>query len=339
MNKSLKKLIQNDSKIQYFTGEKEIIKQGLTPLLAEKNNSIIIQKANLLEHSKYLNWQKKGKQLIETLNFNSIEFLIFKGFAYTFLIYDESHFRPYSDIDVFIKEKNYDKVEQLLNELGYKKLPSRQGKFISFQNSFYNNQKPTTTIDLHWQINNRIELHKHFEFNRVYRNSIHLKQPNFKTLNQIDAFILACFHYQAHRPEDRKHIWLYDLALLWNKMDDKTQSQCLQASKKKALTHILNAILIQLNNTFKNSINVNLEQLDYSKNSQDYLINRNRKISDIRLRLKNIHGIRNKIKYLSEYIFQKKVYVKERFKVKSNVWIYAYYPRMWIEDLIKLFKS
>ena len=341
MNKFLKKLVDNDCQIKNYTNNQEIIKQGLAPILANQIDSTTIQKANLLEQSKYLNWQAKAKVLFDCLNKHRIKFLVFKGFAYSFLLYDKSHIRPYSDIDILVQEFDYKKVEKLLQQLGYTLLPSRQGKFISFQNSFYDNNIPQTTIDLHWQINNRIEIHAHFQFSPLYLKAIDIDSPpfNFKSLNQIDAYLLACFHYQAHRPDDRKHIWLYDLALIWSNMDKETQNKCLQSAKKRQLTQIVNSILTQLKQSFTGCIEAQLEPIEDNEPSQEYLKHRNKKLTDIKNRLTNIKGLNNKIKYLSEYIFQSKSYVKNRYHTQSNVWVYFYYPRMWIEDILKLFKT
>lgn len=341
MNKFLKKLVNNDCKINTYTSNQQIIKQGLAPLLALNNTSTTIQKANLLEQSKYLNWQDKATVLFDNLNKNNIKFLVFKGFAYSFLLYNKSHIRPYSDIDIIVQEPDYLKAENLLEQLSYKRMPSRQGKFISFQNSFYDNNRPQTTIDLHWQINNRIELHQHFKFEQLYLNAIDIDSPplNFRTLNQIDAFILASFHYQAHRPNDRKHIWLYDLALLWHNMDTETQSNCIEIAQQRQQINIVIAILNQLKHTFINCIEASTQNFKITEASQDYLKNRDRKVTDIKIRLKNIKGFNSKIKYLSEYIFQNKRYVQNRYRTQSKVWVYMYYPRMWIEDLFKLFKN
>ena len=110
MNKYLKKLVENDCKLNSYVNDHEIIEHGLAPILALKSNSTTLQKANLLEQSKYLNWQEKAKVLFEELNNKNIKFIVFKGFAYSFLLYDQSHIRPYSDIDILVKESDYEPV-------------------------------------------------------------------------------------------------------------------------------------------------------------------------------------------------------------------------------------
>ncbi len=341
MNKFLEKLIKNDSKLSSFNKEPEIIQQGLAPLLAQTNNSLMIQKANLLEKNKLQNWKSKAQILFDKLSEQNIPFLVFKGFAFTHLLYQNSHLRPYSDIDIIIDKHDYEEVKLILLQLNYQLYPSRQGEFVSFQNSFYDNSSPQTVIDLHWKINNRIEFHKHFDFTELLSDAQTLRFDNstFKTLSNSDTFILGCFHYQAHRPHDRKHIWLYDLALLWNTMDISIQKQCLaKANHTKQSAIVLNTLnLLAL--TFKNCFDLDLEEEVYKREPTEfYLHKRNRKLSDIKTRLKSIKGLNNKIRFLSEYIFQNSDYVKQRFSLKSKRWAYLYYFKMWYEDLRKLFK-
>jgi hypothetical protein len=345
MSELLQKLIQNDIKLAEFTDENAIIQHGLAPLIiqtSQTQQSLNLTKARLLEQAKFQNWKQKAEILFSELNKNAIDFLVFKGFAFTYLLYQNSPLRPHSDIDIIIEKKDYDKVRHILVELGYQQFPSRQGQFVSFQNSFYDNKTPQAVIDLHWQINNRIEFHQYFTFQDLYRNSIDLKTDtfSFKTLGLIDAFILGCFHYQAHRPEDRKHIWLYDLALLWSELSDSEQFACFDKAKSTQQTTIVMETLKQLKQTYNDCLVIKLSLIaETNEATSHYLKPRKNKFSDIISCLKNIKGISNKLKFISEYVFQSRAYVKNRYHLSSNSWVYLYYPRMWIEDIVKLFKN
>ena len=342
MSAFLSKLIKQDCQLKAFSTEQEIIQQGLAPLLCLNQPSLVLQKADLLEQFKHQNWQKKASILFLKLSENNIRFLVFKGFAFTHLLYNSAHIRPYSDIDIIVEQSDYILVADILKQLGYQQYPSRQGEFVSFQNSFFDRGSPNTVFDVHWQINNRIEFHKHFHFNDLYQNAIELKTTPiaFKSLGFIDAFILGCFHYHAHRPIDRKHIWLYDLAQLWNKMDKHLQKKCLHKAKQSKQSGIVFNTLFLLQNTFDECFDFNFEiPQSQSETTNYYLQQRTNKISDIKTRIKNINGLKNKIIFISEYVFQSKQYVLNRYHLKSGSWVYFYYPRMWAEDIFKLFKK
>ncbi|MBL4659119.1 MAG: nucleotidyltransferase family protein [Alcanivoracaceae bacterium] len=341
MNAFLQKLINNDNKLKKFSADRQIIHQGLAPIMAQNSESITIQKANLLENVKLQNWQRRAKHLFSELCGENIRFLVFKGFSYTYLLYNQSNIRPYTDIDVLINQTDYDRVSDILIKLGYQHYPSRQGQFVSFQNSFFDGNSPQTVIDLHWQINNRIEFHQYFQFADLYKHALVIKTSaiQFKTLNLIDAFIVGCFHYQAHRVEDKKHIWLYDLAIIWNIMNSQQQTNCLNKAQTTNQSKIILTTLKQLNKTFINCLYLDeIVANQHKEATEDYLLKRHRKMTDIKIRLANIKGLRNKLKFLSEYIFQKTDYVQHRYQLKSKNWIYLYYPKMWLQDLLKLFK-
>lgn len=341
MNDFLQLLIDSDRKIKSYATSQHIIKQGLAPLIALQDRSQTIQKANLLEFAKYQNWQKKAAQLFDRFKNNDIRFLVFKGFSYSHLLYNNTSIRPYSDIDILIQYKDYKRVSTILNDLSYQCFPSRQGEFISFQNTFFDQKPLKTLFDIHWQINNRIEFHQHFSFTDLYDSAQTIETPEvcFKTLCNSVAFIYGSFHFLAHRPEDRKHIWLYDLAILWNNMAADEQKKCLMHAKKTHQSEIVKKALLILEETFGALIkyDANLIQKNHEATSS-YVRRRKRKFTDIKTRIKNINGLSNKLKYISEYIFQDKAYMQNRYHLKSGFWVVFYYPRMWFEDIIKLFK-
>ncbi|HHL32240.1 MAG TPA: hypothetical protein ENJ41_06600 [Oceanospirillales bacterium] len=333
------KLIKNDTHI--YSDDQDIIFQGMAPIVARRTKSTTLSKADLFEQVKFQNWQTKAGQLFQQLAENNIKFLVFKGFAYSYLHYAKSHIRPYADIDILIQQSDYIEVENILQNLGYRCYPSRQGQFVSFQNSFFDEHRPQTVFDLHWQINNRLEFHKHFPFAQLWHEAQLIKTATieFKTLSMMHGLVLACFHYQAHREADRKHIWLYDIAIMWTQMSSSQQQQCLLFAQSIQQSKIVNTTLILLQKTFNNCIDINnISHNNQHENTETYLKKRPKKVVDIHNRLKNIHGLRNKTKFIAEYLFQSKAYMQNRYKLSSRKWIYLYYPKMWLQDILKLFK-
>ncbi len=333
--------IANDAQLINFTQTSTVINQGLVPIFSFWKPTTELQKANLLETAKHRNWQSKAKQLVELFNQYNIKFILFKGFAYNYTLYKKQSLRPHSDIDVFIDKKDYKLIEKLLHQLNYKAVASRQGRFVSYQNSFYDDNKINTVFDIHWQISNRTEIHPYFQFEKIYKNSTTITSADlsFQTLDSIHAFIYACFHFQAHRPEDRKHIWLYDLALMWKGFSINEKNKCLDLALSYNLYDLVGGTLHVLNSTFGKLISfepINNRPFTFQSN---YLQSRNLKGGDFLYRLKNLNGIKEKILYISEYLFQSTYYVQSRYVLKSRRWVYLYYPRMWLEDIIKLIKK
>jgi len=342
VNKFLDKLIENDSLLNNYSHDKDIIQQGLAPLLAAKNKSLLLQKNLLYEQLKSYTWDTKAVKIFNLLHEKKIRFIVFKGFAFTHCLYNSEILRPYSDIDILINKKDYASVSEIFQQLSFKCFPSRQGQFVSFQNSFFDDETPPMVIDLHWQINNRIEFHHHFPFENLYFNcyTIKVKNLTFKTLNMEFAYIIGCFHYYAHRPEHRKHIWLYDLALIWNSMDYDCKQRCIALAQNSKNTQLVQSSLKLLNATFTRCFDdLPVFVINKKEFSAKFLKPRNNKFVDIINRIRSIKGLKNKLKFCSEYIVQDKNYMQNRFNLKSKKWLFLYYPRMWFQDIIKLFKK
>ncbi len=337
----LSQLITNDIKLADFTQTANIIHHGLAPILSVYRPTTELQKSKLLEIVKHSNWHSKVQQLTQLLNQHNIKFILFKGFAYNYTLYQNQPLRPHSDIDVFVDKKDYKFIENFLLELGYKAVASRQGRFVSFQNSFYDGKKINTIFDIHWQISNRLEIHAFFPFEKLYKSSITIKDADFtfQTLDSIHTFIYACFHFQAHRPEDRKHIWLYDIALLWMTLNKTQKEQCLNLALDYNLYDLIGGTLQILQSTFGNKLIIYHAINKPFAEKSTYLKARKHKAGDFLQRLNKLNGFKEKLLYLSEYLFQSRHYVQSRYKLQSSRWVYFFYPRMWFEDICKLIKK
>lgn len=332
----LKELFNQDQIISGYSSNIDIVEQGIGPLLEYTGSSTTLtKKISLLQQATLPHWLKALEQLSTQF---SKPFIVFKGYALCHSIYPENWLRPFADIDVFIHINHYPEVEKILLKGGFKKIGSRKGQFISHQNSFTKQLPNQTqvTLDIHWQLNNRPEFHKYFPFEQVLATSETHK--TYQSLDLASAFILSAFHYYAHRPTDRKHIWLYDMALLWNQMGRSLQFKTLDLAKKTRQLQICHQALSQLKGTF-NLSDFDHNGSDLQEKTDKYLKKRTLKIHDFKIRLSNTPGLINKCKYIGEYLFQPYDYVQHRYGLNSTSLIWLYYPVMWVQDILKLFKK
>jgi hypothetical protein len=122
-------------------------------------------------------------------------------------------------------------------------------------------------------------------------------------------------------------------------MNALEQEECLKKAKTTQQSHIVLSTLKLVDNTFANCFSLDLDFTGLESESTEYYLGkRPKKILDIKTKLSHIKGVNKKLTFVAEYIFQKKDYVKSRYGITSNIWVYLYYPRMWIEDMVKLFK-
>ena len=83
--------------------------------------------------------------------------ILFKGSALAHSIYPKPWLRPRSDNDLLIDIEAYSEYEKIFARLGYQKIFSIEGQYVSYQNTFSKKLSGHShiNIDLHWRISNR----------------------------------------------------------------------------------------------------------------------------------------------------------------------------------------
>jgi hypothetical protein len=115
-------------------------------LMRERISSVI--KKDLVDNLLYL---ETFKELADTLNKNNIDFIALKGMALYFTVYAKSRFRFMLDIDLLVKEAQYEEVKRVL---GYEDLDRRSPELRSFdvyQEFMYikNTEFKCAKVDIH----------------------------------------------------------------------------------------------------------------------------------------------------------------------------------------------
>lgn len=125
----------------------------------EKNRQTTIQNMVL---------EKEAKELFNEFERKKIEYIAFKGIALNHWIYSKNYLRQSSDIDVLIKEKEYEKAVKACSEKGFKAHAFNAWKKIPFRkkifNAFYSNLQHFPLMEKTKKTRIVIELHKQLFF-------------------------------------------------------------------------------------------------------------------------------------------------------------------------------
>ena len=211
---------------------KEIGSQGMVPLLYRriaKNKSSSGWPAGLLSSLRETAMQQSAFELLlkadlckvlDSLAGIDIQPLLLKGTPLSHTIYPAPGLRPRRDTDLLIPASAKEQVAALMEQLGYKGLYEVPADYINSQMSYSRQGKFgfSFSYDIHWQVsnNNRIFSQK-FADTRLFTNAVSISElgENAKTLNNVDALILSCFHRAGHFSHSGDLlIWLYDIHLL-----------------------------------------------------------------------------------------------------------------------------
>ena len=181
------------------------------------------------------------QQLSSESNKQGIAFMLLKGMALGYQVYDSPGLRPCTDVDLMIREQDIDVVKRLLTNIGYGISEQDGTSLICYQFTAYKDSDTGQPIvlDVHYQINNRAEYARLFTFEELYERSVDIPQifPGTRALSLADALMLACIHIEGHdaQHDPLKLIWLYDLKALFDKMQPTDQKTVLHLINEKSL--------------------------------------------------------------------------------------------------------
>jgi len=151
----------------------------------------------------------------KALEENNYPYLSIKGSTLAQELYQDISMRQFSDIDIFVDEKDIYQISELLIELGYTPvLPLsllKRKKFLELDNDFsFRHNKTNALLELHWKLFPK--RHKmSLPFSELYSRSVKLSLQNRKinTLSPEDNLLYLSLHGAKHIFE--RYEWVYDL--------------------------------------------------------------------------------------------------------------------------------
>lgn len=187
--------------------------------------------------------------------------ILFKGAALAHTYYPEPWMRPRTDSDCLISQQDHDKFEAvLISQLEFKKLFAIEGKLVSYQSTYVRKLTKNTNLilDLHWRINNRQTLAKLYTIDEISERGTTTASLNNAVIipSAVDSILLSCIHRLGHHTGDERLIWLYDIHILANILDeDSWEELCLLCEDK-----MIAAITLDALNVCKDLLNTDIPE-------------------------------------------------------------------------------
>ena len=267
---------------------------------------------NLLEHRREI-----ISDLFEKLNHRQLTALLFKGSANAYLIYPSPKLRQHADVDIMIKENDYQQVVDVLEDMGFEIDSIKPTKFGPYQTTAILKQQtsPNLILDLHWKINNRLLLADALSFNEAWHSALPVKEYGDSAygFNHENALLACCIHEAGSLPVEReKLIGLYDAYLLMSKLGELGISDMLENALSKDISVICIDYLTKSMDLFadegqKKMLNDVISNL--SENSQEhsagFLKPQRNWLEEQKLDWSGVNGISNKIEYIVSKIVKK----------------------------------
>lgn len=174
----------------------------------------------------------EAEKALKSLNQQKIPVMALKGTAFAETIYRGTNTRAMCDIDILIREKDLDAVQQSLFELGYRFLFTVEGN----HSTYVKKEKKDVRMEVHWDIYDRPNPLKKYAFgidlDEIWEDAVLIKVGKEEVLGMSpeDLVIYLCCHGLKDFYTTPK--WLIDFdrlikyyggSLDWKKVIEKTE--------------------------------------------------------------------------------------------------------------------
>ena len=201
------------------------------------------------------------KNLLKLLADNGIPALLLKGTPLSLLVYEKPYLRERCDTDMYIPQDTVEDTTRLLEDNGYTvhNLGQRTHASKQFQARIQSFQQYGSTFDIHYRLSNRVLFQTTLPFGECWREkqAIPALGPQAWALSNRDLLIHACIHRIAHGrgTERNRLLWLWDIQLLWQTMDDTQKHHFVKKALAKKIGALCADALIKCNELFNSCKN------------------------------------------------------------------------------------
>lgn len=183
--------------------------------------------------------QREIARVLSTLARGGVESLLLKGAPLSCLIYSHPWLRPRCDTDIFIHAKDRSRTRELFEQCGYQAPAAVTGEVVSHQFSMLRRDDTGNSFhfDIHWKISNPQAFCNLLTLNEMTAQRLAVPEfgPDAQGPSLVHALLHALIHRIAHfAPADRM-IWLYDIHLLGEALNDEQWREFIDAALAKRI--------------------------------------------------------------------------------------------------------
>ncbi len=186
-------------------------------------------------------FRRQTMRAVTALSKAGVAALTFKGEAVACTHYPSPHLRPRCDTDLLVEKRDASAAEKVLESLGYTRGNAVARALLQTQRVFRESQGALRhVIDLHWDISYRPFFGGCFSFDELMRDAVEIGDaaPGLRAPNPAYALMLACLHRVMHHENSRQLIWLYDIALLAERLSEDEWAQVHRLAVDKSLCEV-----------------------------------------------------------------------------------------------------
>ncbi len=291
----------------------------------------------------YLVRKMEIENILAVFSKENIENILLKGFPLSYLVYPSAYLRPSADIDFLIHERDNEKIERIVKNLGYTvplQVPSHEWTAVK-----KDAHQIRHSLDFHWKISNAYTFSQMLSFEEIQKKSVLL--PSFpgsaKTLCLEQALFLAAIHRTGHHANESRLIWLYDIHLIFSRMQkEEIDSFLTLAKEKKAAAICLEALTLTkewIGTAVSEEVlgRLKRDKEEHEEPSASYLKRGNPRTRDL---IHNVKALppKERFSFLWRYAFPGSEYILKKYSCHNRLWVPVLYVRRGFEGLCKILK-
>jgi len=172
-----------------------------------------------------------------------IPVLLLKGAALAYSFYPEPWLRPREDTDLLVRAEDVKRAREILASNGYRAAPMQSGAFVAHQRLYVRADAVGRrhACDLHWKIANPAPFADLLAPDELLRESDAFSPGDGCVARipcRIHALLLACWHRVSHHHDAGDLLWLYDLHLLADGLNDAEAARTLAIARRTGTTAV-----------------------------------------------------------------------------------------------------
>lgn len=288
--------------------------------------------------------------LVCELDAAALPHIILKGAALARWLYPQPALRPFGDLDLLSRQQNAAQIDEILAARGYSKGGELAAGFAEayYSEMAYTRQTPPRIhLDLHWELFVPLYYRRRLDPEWFWQHTMRVGAgaAPMRILDPTAQLVHLSVHATLNHQHDPRLIWLYDLALLLAHADKIDWQAVLVFVNAAGLGQSVADILEQTARAWGVAAPAEplaaLEHAPSSAGDRTALAltvapqNQARVLADAL----SSPGVGNKARYALRHLFPAPAYMRERYHIRRNVLLPAYYVVRFAESSVKLVRS
>jgi len=168
--------------------------------------------------------QRELNRVLQAFDDARIQAIVFKGAALALTAYPEPWLRPREDADILVRPADRESARAVLHTAGYEAAPQVTGDLVKHQCLYWRHEQSGLRhdVDLHWKTVNPLPLADLVSADELLSSSESLlvDRTAVRVAGPLHALFVACLHRAAHHHGSSNLLWLYDIHLLCQRLDE-----------------------------------------------------------------------------------------------------------------------